>query len=60
MHRIGVPELVIFCSILVLLFFTIRRPPRKPPRFPRHPIPAQELLDVFVKIKNRCADSWRF
>lgn len=57
MHRVGFPDLMILISIAVIIF--IARRPRKPPRFPRHPVPSHEPLDLFVRIKRR-ADSWRF
>jgi hypothetical protein len=57
MHRVGYPDLIILISIAVIIF--IARRPRKPPRFPRHPVPSHEPFDLFVRIKRR-ADSWRF
>jgi len=58
MHRtIGYPDLMILISIAVIIFMTRR--PRKPPRFPRHPVPSHEPLAFFPRIK-RGADHWRF
>jgi hypothetical protein len=57
MHRVGYPDLIILMSIAVIIF--IARRPRKPPRFPRHPVPSHEPFDLFVRIKRR-ADLWRF
>jgi hypothetical protein len=55
--RLGLEELVIITAILLVIFMARR--PRKPPRNPRHPIPVQEVLQRFVRIKRDRADAWR-
>jgi hypothetical protein len=58
MHKLGLPEMVIIFTI-VMIIFTMRRP-RKPPKFPKHPIPSHEPLSLFLRIKRPRADSWHF
>jgi hypothetical protein len=58
MHRLSFPDLVILMTI-VLIFFLARRP-RRPPMPPSHPLPAHERLSLFLRVKRRSADLWRF
>ena len=55
MDKSAFPALVIIVSILVVFF--IARRPRRPPRIPGHPLPVQELLQLFVR-KRRGGESW--
>ncbi len=59
MHRLSFADLMIFTSIVVIIVLSIQRP-RRPPRFPKHPIPAHEPMDLILRIKRRGAELFHF
>ena len=57
MQRLDLAELLTI-AILALIIFGARLPKIKPPRFPRHPVPAFEPLFLIAQSIRRKVDSW--
>jgi hypothetical protein len=53
MHNLSFSEMVLFTGVILLVLFFLGPKPRKPPRFPRHPIPSDESLHPFLGIQRR-------